>query len=91
MLDSFDLTPDGFPSIFLERLAVPLDLRLCILCNESLKSGIVPSIWKNASVFPIYKSGSKSVFDNYRPIDLTSNLCRISEKLVPTEITDDYD
>ena len=86
--DRYTLTPDGIPSILLRRLAASLALPLYISFNESLKTGKVPFKWKNAFVIPVHKSGSKAVISNYRPISLTSILCRLLEKLVRKEIHD---
>ncbi|XP_051941777.1 uncharacterized protein LOC127614482 [Hippocampus zosterae] len=40
------------------------------ICNLSFKAGIFPSKMKIAKVIPIYKSGEKHLFTNYRPISL---------------------
>ena len=38
--------------------------------NISFSSGIFPSEMKTAKVIPLYKSGNRSDFPNYRPISL---------------------
>ena len=48
----------------------------------SLASGIVPRDWKTANVTPIHKGGTRSQAANYRPISLTSQLCRIFESII---------
>ena len=48
----------------------------------SLASGVVPDDWKIANVTPIYKGGTRSQTSNYRPISLTSQLCRLFESIV---------
>ena len=48
----------------------------------SLASGIVPDDWKIATVAPIHKGGTRSQASNYRPISLTSQLCRIFESIM---------
>ncbi|KAG1446231.1 hypothetical protein G6F46_011936 [Rhizopus delemar] len=35
----------------------------------------VPSLWRHAQVYPIFKKGDPSLPSNYRPISLTSALC----------------
>jgi len=48
------------------------------LINNVWKSGILPKEWKHAVIIPIVKPGEKT--DNptsYRPIALTSVLCKI--------------
>ena len=42
-----------------------------------LDSDTMPKDWKLAFVTPIYNKGSKNVAENYRPISLTSVLCKI--------------
>jgi len=48
----------------------------------SLERGRVPKEWKRADIVPIYKSGRKEEPLNYRPVSLTSVLCKICEKLI---------
>ena len=42
----------------------------------------VPEDWKQAIVTPIFKSGSKSKTSNYRPVSLTSQICKIFEAII---------
>jgi ribonuclease HI len=46
-------------------------------------NGAIPSIWKSSVVVPIHKQG-KPRFDinSYRPIALTSHVCKLFEKIV---------
>jgi len=44
--------------------------------------GLLPGIWKQAIVVPIYKKGTKSDPENYRPISLTCTCCKIYETLL---------
>ena len=48
----------------------------------SLETGEVPVEWKRAEVVPIYKSGSKEEPLNYRPVSLTSVVCKICERVI---------
>ena len=50
--------------------------------NKSLQSGIIPEEWKLANVTPIFKKGNKSQASNYRPISLTSVVCKMLETLI---------
>ena len=38
--------------------------------------------WKEANVVLVYKGGSRNVASNYRPISLTSQLCKVFETIV---------
>ena len=43
---------------------------------------MIPDDWKLANVSPIFKKGSRSQVTNYRPISLTSQLCKILESIL---------
>ncbi|CAR99189.1 Protein CBG27393 [Caenorhabditis briggsae] len=75
-------SPDSIPSIFLKRACTPLAIPLCIIFTESYRVGRIPKSWKEAIVMPLHKKGSRSDPLNYRPISLTSNICKIMEKLI---------
>ncbi len=52
------------------------------LFNLSLVSGIVPDDMKISKVVPIFKSGDKTKFTNYRPISILPTFSKILEKIV---------
>ncbi|KAF4524974.1 hypothetical protein B566_EDAN008036 [Ephemera danica] len=74
--------PDGVPARVLHNCASSISNSICALFNFSLDSGAVPDAWKEAKVFPVYKSGSKSDLSNYRPISLTSLVSKCLERIV---------
>ena len=74
--------PDKITSKVLTELKDVVALPLCIIFNESLRSGEVPDDWKIAHVTPVFKKGSRSLAENYRPISLTSVVCKILESLI---------
>ncbi len=47
-----------------------------------MREGKVPDKWREATVIPIFKKGSKGEAGNYRPVSLTSILCKIMETIV---------
>ena len=55
---------------------------VALLFNLTIKYGIIPEDWKWAYLSPIYKKGARSNAENYRPISLTSILCKIMESFV---------
>jgi hypothetical protein len=59
---------------------------LCLIFRESLNTGIVPKVWRQANVSAIFKKGSKCLPCNYRPISLTSQVCKIFEGLMRDNI-----
>ena len=74
--------PDGLPAIFYKNTVDSISYPLSILCNLSLQTADIPSVWKLASVTPIFKQGSPSDPSNYRPISLTC----IASKLIEAGI-----
>ena len=52
------------------------------ILNCCLSNGIFPDSMKIAKVCPIYKSGEKNDFTNYRPISLLPSFSKIFEKIV---------
>ena len=47
----------------------------------SFQTGVIPDKMKIAKVVPLFKSGEKNVFTNYRPISLLPQFSKILEKL----------
>jgi len=50
--------------------------------NLSFTTGIIPSQMKIAKVIPIFKSGDRTLFNNYRPISILPTFSKILEKIV---------
>jgi hypothetical protein len=57
-----------------------------IIIQKSLSEGALPQRWKDAAVTPIYKKGKKSTPGNYRPVSLTSVLCKLTEGVIRDHI-----
>ncbi len=74
--------PDELKPRLLTNISEELSKPLCLLFNRSLKEGVVPADWKNANVCPIFKNGSKHLAANYRPVSLTSQICKVFESLM---------
>ncbi len=51
------------------------------LFNRTLVDGILAD-WKKAEVIPLYKKGDTRDLGNYRPVGLTSVICKAQERLV---------
>ena len=77
---------DNINPVILRNVADQFAVPLSIIFTTSMKTGKIPNDWRTASVTHIYKKGSKNVASNYRPISLTSQVCKVMEKLVKESI-----
>ena len=78
--------PDECHPRMLKETAESLSVPIHKLFTTSLQTGALPSQWKEANVTCIFKKGDKSSPGNYRPVSLTSVLCKTLEKIVREEI-----
>ncbi|KAJ8713484.1 hypothetical protein PYW07_013854 [Mythimna separata] len=78
--------PDGIPAIVLKACAPELSPVLTRLYRLSYRTGIVPKSWKLANVQPVPKKGSRADPANYRPISITSILCKIMERVLNSRL-----
>ena len=56
----------------------------CYITNQY--EGILPSQWLEASITAIHKKGANSNVGNYRPVSLTSVICKIIESIIRDSI-----
>jgi len=75
--------PDEVNYEFIKQLPDASLLYLLQIFNEIWTSGNVPELWRIATIIPIPKPGKDSSDpSNYRPIALTSCLCKTFERMV---------
>ena len=75
--------PDGIDTRTLKECAKELAPLLYQVYRKSMDTAEVPDQWKEAHVVPIHKNnGSKAIMGNYRPVALTSVLCKVFEKIL---------
>ena len=78
----FDNIPVNIMKSSISYVAEPI----AAIINSSLDNGIFPDILKVAKVFPIFKNGDKSDFQNNRPISVLPSFSKIFEKVVQSRL-----
>jgi hypothetical protein len=78
---------DGISINFIKKISVEIALPLSHIFSLSLSQGIFPEHFKTARVVPIFKTGNRSLCDNYRPISLVKSFSKILEKIVQISLT----
>ena len=78
--------PDGIHPRFLRELSNELCVPLARLYNMSLEKGELPTEWKKGRISAIFKKGSRKKAGNYRPVSLTSIVCKCMEHCIRDHI-----
>ncbi|KAL8617025.1 hypothetical protein ACOMHN_014196 [Nucella lapillus] len=83
--------PDSIPAFILKSAADEITPILTKMFQHSLDVGQVPTDWREAWVVPIFKKGDRHLPANYRPVSLTSIVCKVLEHIVHSSIMTHYD
>ena len=78
--------PDGLPASLLINCCAELTPILAIIFKESFTKGVIPMLFKRAAIVPIFRSGDKTQASNYRPISLTSVVCKVFERVIRKQV-----
>ena len=78
--------PDNIHPRMLQETARATSVPLTIIFNLSLTSGECPKDWRSANVAPIHKKGDRTDPSIYRPVSLTSQICKVLESIVRKHI-----
>ena len=74
--------PDGWHPVFLKNIADVIYKPLTKIFQKSLDGGQLPSEWLNACITALHKKGEKGDPGNYRPVSMTSIICKLMESIV---------
>ena len=79
---------DGIAPKILKETVEQICTPLAHVFNMSLQEGIVPLEWKEANIIPLFKKGSRNKSVNYRPVSLTSVICKVLETIIRDHMMD---
>ena len=78
--------PDNLHPFVLQKTASEISVPLEKIFRKSVSTGECPTDWRSANVAPIHKKGDRTDPSNYRPISLTSQVCKILESIVRAHV-----
>ena len=85
--DTLAMGPDNIYPRLLKRICIHISEALADVFNSLLQHSMVPPVWLDSHITPIYKPGKvKTEPASYRPVGVTSTLCRVFEKRINTAI-----
>ena len=79
---------NGIPPKLLMETVEQISIPPARVFNLSLEEGVVPFEWKEANIIPLFKKGSRTKSDNYRPESLTSVICKLLQRLIKYHMVD---
>ena len=77
---------DGLHPRILKEMADVISYPITEIFKKSFASGELPSKWLQAVITPIFKKGDRTDASNYRPVSLTSIICKTLEKIIVKHI-----
>ena len=78
--------PDGITNEMLKTFSATIAHPLTQIFNCSLSSGTPPSQWCHSEIILLFKKGDRAEVSNYRPISLSSTVCKVFMSLIKKHI-----
>ena len=75
--------PDGIHARIIKEGKESFSTVFHLILKKSLNEGLLPKQWKQA----LFKKGKRPQCSNYRPVSLTSIVCKIFETIIRDNIT----
>ena len=79
--------PDGIHVRIIKECKESFSTVFHVIFKKSLNEGLLPKQWKQANVKALFKKGKRTQCSNYRPVSLTSIVCKIFETIIRDKIT----
>ena len=73
---------DNISTIIMKETIHEVELPLAHVFNQSFSTSAIPNQLKIGKWTPVYKSGTRSLFNNNRPISILPTYSKLLEKLV---------
>ena len=79
--------PDGLGGRVLRQCSVQLSCVFKRLFQLFLNTHFVPRTWRTSTIIPVPKKANAKALNDYRPVALTSILCKCMERVVCNQLT----
>ena len=80
--------PDTIHPRVIHEIAESVSTPLAIIFSTSIRNKTLPEEWKQANISSIFKKGKKTHPQNYRPVSLTSIICKTMESIIRDHVID---
>ncbi|XP_065645709.1 uncharacterized protein LOC136076163 [Hydra vulgaris] len=57
-----------------------------LMFNKSFETSKLPKLWSCANIIPLFKNGNKLHPSNYRPVSLTSVVCKVMGRIIKNKM-----